>query len=393
MIIGLTALVIAVSAYIYKEGVPYDFIPFDFFARLGLWNARGPARAITDGTEREPQNAGSGELDVISGSGGGGAAPGYIAGIPSRKEKEELLVVDDDEEEDPTTPTAPVKIQLLEAFPGADTSTNDKRKGKGRATDDDDDDLRVPMFPAANSVQRASRPSMPPPSLAVPGVMAPPSLPVPTLAAGPPSLMAPPPVPVRKPAGASSAANARNAQYSRAGPSSSLGVPQSSSLGVPQSSSLGVPAQRSTLQLPPTHSQPPPKPRQKVILTPGHSPLDWANHQRSLPFVPLRRITPTELATHGARKNASKIYWTVLEGRVYDITPYLPYHPGGEKELLRVAGKDGTKLFNLTHSWVNWDNMLRGCEVGILVSGNEMPGKEGGSSVGGADGGDLESMD
>lgn len=27
------------------------------------------------------------------------------------------------------------------------------------------------------------------------------------------------------------------------------------------------------------------------------------------------------------------------------MTPYLPFHPGGEKELMRVAGRDGTKLF------------------------------------------------
>ena len=37
--------------------------------------------------------------------------------------------------------------------------------------------------------------------------------------------------------------------------------------------------------------------------------------------------------------------WSVFNGKVYNITPYLPFHPGGEKELMRVAGRDGTKLF------------------------------------------------
>lgn len=37
--------------------------------------------------------------------------------------------------------------------------------------------------------------------------------------------------------------------------------------------------------------------------------------------------------------------WTAIGGKVYNMTPYLPYHPGGEKELMRVAGRDGTKLF------------------------------------------------
>jgi cytochrome b involved in lipid metabolism len=31
---------------------------------------------------------------------------------------------------------------------------------------------------------------------------------------------------------------------------------------------------------------------------------------------------------------------------VYNITPYLKFHPGGVDELMRVAGRDGTKLFS-----------------------------------------------
>ena len=77
--------------------------------------------------------------------------------------------------------------------------------------------------------------------------------------------------------------------------------------------------------------------------------------------------------------------WSAFNGKVYNITHYLPYHPGGEKELMRVAGRDGTKLFctlshlargasmlttgsvALTHAWVNVDYMLDGCLVGFLV--------------------------
>ncbi|KAK6332996.1 hypothetical protein TWF718_010821 [Orbilia javanica] len=396
MFIGIAALVLAVGAYIYKEGLR----PQEILARLAgpfaFWGATGPQKTITDGSENN-ESIKLKQLDVV----GNGTSSGiYKADLPSRRDKVDTVVVEDDEEEDPTTPTAPVKIQLSIPTFEVEASGVQTKKGKARKApvedDDSDEDLGIPMFPALNSAQRASKPATIPqaPSLVVPGSMGPPPLPVPKLASGPPSLaapglMPPPPIPMRRPAGSSAAASARNAQYARPGMSSS------SSLVVPPSaSSLGVP-KTSSLQLPPTHSQPPPKPRQKVILTPGHSPLDWADHQKRLPFVPLRRITPSELATHGARKNETKTYWTVLEGKVYDMTPYLPYHPGGEKELLRVAGKDGTKLFNLTHPWVNWDNMLRGCEVGILVSENEMLKKEVvvDSSTNGGDEEDLESMD
>jgi cytochrome b involved in lipid metabolism len=83
--------------------------------------------------------------------------------------------------------------------------------------------------------------------------------------------------------------------------------------------------------------------------------------------------------------------WTVLGGRVYNISPYLPFHPGGEPELLRGAGRDGTRLFGEIHPWVNYEGMLAACLVGIYV-----PEEEGGAGAGGGDGavgGDLEAMD
>jgi len=78
------------------------------------------------------------------------------------------------------------------------------------------------------------------------------------------------------------------------------------------------------------------------------------------------RITPSELGEHRTREDA----WAAFRGNVYNITPYLPFHPGGEKELMRVAGRDGTKLFALTHSWVNLEFMLDGCMIGFLVPEN-----------------------
>lgn len=56
---------------------------------------------------------------------------------------------------------------------------------------------------------------------------------------------------------------------------------------------------------------------------------------------------------------------------MYNVSPYLAFHPGGEGELLRGAGKDGTRLFVEVHPWVNWENMLQSCLVGIMVSESE----------------------
>ncbi|KAI0890947.1 hypothetical protein F4806DRAFT_342525 [Annulohypoxylon nitens] len=133
----------------------------------------------------------------------------------------------------------------------------------------------------------------------------------------------------------------------------------------------------STLAPPPTHSSKPAKPSRKVTLEPGRSPLDWArlaNHPssdlRNLgPGAPYLRVTPSMLRRQTGRKG--KDAWTALGGRVYNITPYLPFHPGGEPELLRVAGRDGTKLFGEIHPWVNYETMLSSCMIGLLVEEHE----------------------
>lgn len=167
-----------------------------------------------------------------------------------------------------------------------------------------------------------------------------------------------------------------------------------SSLAPPRGRPLPIPARGpgcSTLAPPPTHSSKPDKPSRAVILTPGHSPLDWArlsSHPaadlRGLPAgSPYLRVTPSMLKRMTGRRG--KDAWTVLGGRVYNMSPYLPFHPGGEPELLRAAARDGTRLFGEIHPWVNYEGMLAACLVGIYV-----PEEEG---EGGGAAGDMEAMD
>ncbi|EMD33881.1 hypothetical protein CERSUDRAFT_86651 [Gelatoporia subvermispora B] len=135
---------------------------------------------------------------------------------------------------------------------------------------------------------------------------------------------------------------------------------------------LGVPtpsaASGGSLAVPPSTNKPPASAKRlKVALAPGHGPLDWANLKRSGQDLrgvdTLLRVTPSMLKEHRTRDDA----WSAFSGKVYNITPYLPYHPGGEKELMRVAGRDGSKLFASTHAWVNLDYMLDACLIGFLV--------------------------
>ncbi|XP_070190637.1 cytochrome b5 reductase 4-like isoform X2 [Littorina saxatilis] len=120
-----------------------------------------------------------------------------------------------------------------------------------------------------------------------------------------------------------------------------------------------------------------PKAQNKVALKPGRSLMDWIRLGRSgvdLTGVGGKtlNVTTAELLQHNTPDDA----WIALRGKVYNISPYLEYHPGGVDELMRGAGVDGTQLFDEIHKWVNAESMLEKCYVGKLEA--ESPISKGG---------------
>lgn len=51
-------------------------------------------------------------------------------------------------------------------------------------------------------------------------------------------------------------------------------------------------------------------------------------------------LTATEVAIHDSATDC----WTIINDQVYNITAYIPNHPGGD-EVLRACGNDGATLF------------------------------------------------
>lgn len=107
----------------------------------------------------------------------------------------------------------------------------------------------------------------------------------------------------------------------------------------------GISRLRAPPQQAPTSLLDAPVARKKVVLEPGCSPLDWARLKQSTDLrggvSTLLRVTPSELKRHNTMEDA----WTAIQGKVYNITPYIRFHPGGQDTLMRVAGRDGTRLF------------------------------------------------
>jgi cytochrome b involved in lipid metabolism len=56
-------------------------------------------------------------------------------------------------------------------------------------------------------------------------------------------------------------------------------------------------------------------------------------------------ITADEVAEHNSESDC----WTIISGNVYDISPYISRHPGGD-EILRACGIDATILFTQRES-------------------------------------------
>lgn len=110
--------------------------------------------------------------------------------------------------------------------------------------------------------------------------------------------------------------------------------------------------------------------REKVQLKPGFHLMDWMRLVNSAKDIsgrnggPLLKISLKELKEHKSKYDC----WTAYKGKVYNITQYLEYHPGGEKILMSVAGKDCTKLYDKYHKWVNIESIIGKCVVGILMS-------------------------
>jgi cytochrome b involved in lipid metabolism len=53
-----------------------------------------------------------------------------------------------------------------------------------------------------------------------------------------------------------------------------------------------------------------------------------------------KAFTLGEVKKHNKKNDA----WTIIENKVYDITTWIPTHPGGDV-ILKAVGKDGTRLF------------------------------------------------
>lgn len=61
--------------------------------------------------------------------------------------------------------------------------------------------------------------------------------------------------------------------------------------------------------------------------------------------------------------------WSVIDGKVYNLTSYVPRHPGGIDEIVKACGNDGTSLFeSQPKHGASAKNQLESLQIGILAN-------------------------
>lgn len=78
------------------------------------------------------------------------------------------------------------------------------------------------------------------------------------------------------------------------------------------------------------------------------APENSINNASTETINPVDEVAAEETTTYTLEevslRNSEQECWTVIDGSVYDITGYVPRHPGGD-EILLACGADGTSLF------------------------------------------------
>jgi cytochrome b involved in lipid metabolism len=74
-------------------------------------------------------------------------------------------------------------------------------------------------------------------------------------------------------------------------------------------------------------------------------------------------FTAAQVATH----NSAQSCWTIIDGNVYDLTQWIPAHPGGEAAILSICGIDGSSAFHGEHDHAQeQEDILTTFQIGVL---------------------------
>ncbi len=77
----------------------------------------------------------------------------------------------------------------------------------------------------------------------------------------------------------------------------------------------------------------------------------------------VKSFTLAEVALHAVENDC----YSAINGKVYDLGAWVNQHPGGDKNILKICGKDGSAAYSGQHGGEQKpEQILAGFEIGIL---------------------------
>jgi cytochrome b involved in lipid metabolism len=118
-----------------------------------------------------------------------------------------------------------------------------------------------------------------------------------------------------------------------------------------------------------------PTPVSSTTQTTTQSPTSVVTTKEEKTPAPVTTGTTTTTATTKnftladvAKHNTDGDCYTAIDNTVYDLTAWVHKHPGGDKNILRICGIDGTSAFDRKHgSDPRANNVLAGFEIGTIA--------------------------
>lgn len=96
----------------------------------------------------------------------------------------------------------------------------------------------------------------------------------------------------------------------------------------------------------------------------SQTPQPTSSSAPSSANAPATTYTIEQVAAHATASSC----WSAVNGYVYDLTPWISQHPGGEQNILNICGTDGSDAFNAQHGGQRRPaNELKGFEIGKLT--------------------------
>lgn len=93
------------------------------------------------------------------------------------------------------------------------------------------------------------------------------------------------------------------------------------------------------------------------------TPVEKDQNSAPVPIVTEQSYTLEQVQSGNTREKC----WTIISGNVYDLTTWISEHPGGERMILGICGKDGTAAFEKQHGGqAAVQEILKDFKIGIL---------------------------